>query len=588
MDPDLELAIAIAKAKKAKAAPKPAERDPETAMGRGLTALSDLTQGKEPQQTTGEWLYGNIIGDPNDGVQNAGETLGTWLNDMGKAAGAGAARGAAAIPGLPGTAGELFDAGVLKAGQAVGLFPEEWTAPKNALSAGSLIGYMSDATGGATDFKGETVPGRFAGTVAEFLPGAAAFGGASAGNLLRFGAVPGVASEAAGMATEGTKAEPWARAAAALLAPVALGAVGKLGAKIVSPHGGADPERLKLAQVLDDAGVPLTAGQRVGSEGLRRKEALAPSAQNFSEAQREAFTKAVLKTAGTDASRATPEVMAETAKRIGAVFDDVTQGIDIVPNNQTVAALTAAGDTYKALAPTTNQAPIIGQVVDAMTDAAAKGTSIPAATLKVWRSNLSKLTASADDATRAAASEALEAVDDAMEAALVAAGRGADVARLAEARGQWRNFLAIQRAATSAGESAAAGLLSPSAVRNAVVTQGRSAYAQGTRGDIADLARAGEGVMKQLPTSGTAENLRALMVGTPIASGFGALVGGATPVGAAAGAVLGAMAPTAMNALRMTRPAQAYLANQLLGAGPQILPSNALGLIPATTNALPR
>ena len=301
------------------------------------------------------------------------------------------------------------------------------------------------------------------------------------------------------------------------------------------------------------------------------------------ETQAEAFTKAALKTTGTDATRATPEVMKATADRIGSVFDDVVKGVDVTPDPQAVTALSQAVDTYKSLAPTSGQAPLIGNILKDTVKAARGGNTIPAATLKVWRSNLSKLTVSADDATRAAAVEALEAVDDMMATALNTAGRADDVARLAEARMQWRNFLAVQRAATGAGEGAAAGLVSPSALRNSVVGQGRSGYAQGTRGDIAELARAGEAVMKKLPTSGTAENIRAMLpsgVWGGIGAGGGAMTG--NPMLAMAGAAVGTMVPGALGALRMSGPMQAYLANQLVkptmtniarGAGISVLPA---------------
>ena len=65
--------------------------------------------------------------------------------------------------------------------------------------------------------------GKVAHSAGEFIPGAIAFGGG--GNLLtnavKYGVVPGVASEMAGQATEGTKFEPYARIGGALLAPVA-------------------------------------------------------------------------------------------------------------------------------------------------------------------------------------------------------------------------------------------------------------------------------------------------------------------------------------------------------------------------------
>ena len=71
-----------------------------------------------------------------------------------------------------------------------------------------------------------------------------------------------------------------------------------------------------------------------------------------------------------------------------------------------------------------------------------------------------------------------------------------------------RDLLALETAASRAGEGAANGILSPQAVRNAVVQQGRTAYVTGSR-DIGELARAAEGVIKPLPTT-TAGGVRGL------------------------------------------------------------------------------
>lgn len=566
-------------------------------MASGLAALSGMTQNptqaldaEQARRAEGRtWpaaIYDNIIGDPMDGVDSYGEKAGRFLNDAGKATGAGLARGTVGIAGLPGTVGDLFNQGMTAGGKAIGIIPEDWVAPSNSLSGASMTKAMSDLTGGATDYRGDSRAAKFAGTAAEFLPGAAAFGGMSPSNLLKYGIMPGVSSEAAGQLTEGSAMEPYARFAGALAGGILPDLLKKGAAKLISPYGGADPERLKLAAVLDDYGIPISAGQRVGSEALRRKESFTQGGQDLMETQAEAFTKAALKTTGTDATRATPEVMKATADRIGSVFDDVVKGVDVTPDPQAVTALSQAVDTYKSLAPTSGQAPLIGNILKDTVKAARGGNTIPAATLKVWRSNLSKLTVSADDATRAAAVEALEAVDDMMATALNTAGRADDVARLAEARMQWRNFLAVQRAATGAGEGAAAGLVSPSALRNSVVGQGRSGYAQGTRGDIADLARAGEAVMKKLPTSGTAENIRAMLpsgVWGGIGAGGGAMTG--NPMLAMIGAAAGTMVPGALGALRMSGPVQAYLANQILPRAATDIPKGtALSILPFLNN----
>lgn len=75
-----------------------------------------------------------------------------------------------------------------------------------------------------------TTVGRYAHTVGEFLPGIMAPGQSLARNALLYAALPGVASEAAGQATEGTSAEPYARLAAALAAPATPSVLSKANA----------------------------------------------------------------------------------------------------------------------------------------------------------------------------------------------------------------------------------------------------------------------------------------------------------------------------------------------------------------------
>lgn len=578
MTPEQQRAIALAAARRRRA-----EAEQQGAQAAPVQ--------QEPQaQPYEQQIVGGVVMPPPVEMQQPGDAP-TWgvrdyvragsdaAFDIVGAGAAGVGRGVMGLAGLPGTINDLAQSGVSAGLGAVGIDPG--VTPKSALSTAALTQAASEATGGASDYRGDSRAARFAGTVGEFLPGAALFGGTGAGNLIRYGAVPGVASEAAGQLTEGTAVEPYARVAAALLAAPLANAAEKGVRKLISPHGGADAGRLDLARVLDDHGVEISAGQRVGSESLRRKEGLTEAGRRLNDTQKEALTAAAMKTAGSDASRATPEALRETAQRIGRDFDDAVAGLTIRPSAKDIADISAAADVYRSLAPSGSRAPLIDSIAEAMVVGQQGG--IPAKAAGTWRSQLSKLTTSPDPATREAAVQALDVLDNSMAAALQAAGRADDVAKLATAREQWRNFLAIQKAASGAGEKTALGVLSPSALRSAVASQGRNAYAQGRRGDLGLLSRAGEAVMKDLPTSGTAENLRAM--GIPTAGWMGAggasgsMLGGAP--GAAIGAIAGSMAPQALGALRMSKPVQAYLANQLAGSGPAVLGRGAFSPVAA-------
>jgi len=544
--------------------PVPQENGPGVG---GPTAMRELTdQGILPRR----FVAGDASGQGGTG------------SDVAKSFGSGLLRGGAALVDLPGQAMNAAG-GVVQSGlEMVGFSPEVAASARRSygmmpMGTGTTAAQgMAVASGGASEYQPKTTAGEYASTVGEFLPGAA-LGGGGIGGVIKYGVAPALASEAAGQATKGTKAEPYARLAAAIATPLGINALNKAGRAIVSPNGGVDPERLKMAQVLDDFGVPMTAGQRTGSVGLRKAEGGTSRGQAVMDEQADAFTAAALKVVGTDATRATPEALEATAQRIGKDFDAVMAGVDVTPDAAVLGDLATALATYRSLAPKNTNVPLLGNINREMVQAFRSGNPIPAGTLGTWRSSLSKLTANPDTATRDAAVAALDAIDNAMNTALVGLGRADDVAKLATARSQWRNFLAIQKAASRAGENMALGIISPSSLRNELTNQGRAAMARGRRGDLGALARAGEAVIKPLPavSAGGVRNI----------PGMSAMLGGAggAAVGGPVGAIAGMLAPAAINAARMTRPMQNYLSNQLVAPGGPVFAPNALSIIPGLT-----
>jgi hypothetical protein len=422
--------------------------------------------------------------------------------------------------------------------------------PKTAIAAEIAGAVASPASAALAPAKGATLAANV---------GRGAASGAAAGSIYGFGTGEGGVAERMESAIRGGLGG--AIIGGAL--PAAGAAIGAGLQRLVSPNAGADEVRLGLAKVLDDFGVPITAGQRTGSKASMYREGATSGGKRIAGEQAEAFTAAALKTAGIEAKRATPDVLDDAATRIGAVFDDVTRGVDVTPAPSNLTALASAVETYKSLAPTGQQAPLVSEMFKAVTNAFRGGNSIPASTVNTWRSRLSKLTTSADAATREAASSALETVDDMLTASLNAAGRADDVARLATARGQWRNFLAIQKAAVREGD----GLLSPARLRATVIGQGEAAFARGKRGDLGALARAGGEVMEALPDSGTAQRWFANVPGgAPAILGAlgasGASTAGLGPLGVLGAGLASAALPAVGGAIRMSRPVQAYLGNQ--------------------------
>lgn len=487
--------------------------------------------------------------------QPAAEQPSTF-GDVARSFASGAARGAMELVGLPATIGQI----PMQLAQSVGLIPEDQDV--RSMLAGSRIREgASELTGGATEYRPETTAGEYARTVGEFLPGLITPGGAAT-RVIGGVVAPAIGSETAGQAARALGAsetgEGIARLAGAL-SPMALSSIGR---RVISPAGGVRPERLQYAETLEQAGVPLTAGQRTGSSTIMAAEdALSPS-----EPQIEAFTRAVMRSIGSNADTASASALDEAATRIGGVFDDVARGVDATPDVGTLQVFDDIADTYRQLAPTTGRAPIIDNIANALENAIQSGSRISGNTLQTWRSRLSSLTRSNDPATRQVAIDALEMVDDMVSQSLRNAGRAEDVARLGQARQQYRDFLAVERAAQQGSAGARMGLLSPQSIEGALMRQSGRQFVRGQRGDIGSLAAAGGAIMRPAPN--------VLPGGVRVIQGAGRAAGAGIGFGAGGplGAVIGAASPEIVRGLARTRAGQAYLGNQLLGpsVGPRL------------------
>lgn len=161
---------------------------------------------------------------PTGEPQTATNDDGSMVGDLIRSGASGLANGALDLVGLPGTIQNAFDQSFSKiTGDVASLWGGKGVPapPPSPLSGAGLREIASKASSGATDYQPQTTPGKYAQTVGEFVPGAALGGGNLLTNVVKYGVIPGVASEGAGQLTEGTKLEPYARVGGALLAPVA-------------------------------------------------------------------------------------------------------------------------------------------------------------------------------------------------------------------------------------------------------------------------------------------------------------------------------------------------------------------------------
>lgn len=489
----------------------------------------------------------------------------------------GIARGAADLVGLPGTLSDLMKSGgtwLTRSAYeaATGEEPEVGTffgGPDPALmeKVGAYSPFsgtkaregLSAVTGGASEYEPKTTAGEYAGNVGEFLPGAAAFGGLSPSNLVKFGVVPGLASEGAGQATEGTAAEPYARVAAALLAPVALSAAGRA----ITPFR-VSPERAAAADVLRREGVRPTAGQLTGNRNLKAMESELGGGTTAAllDDQAAAFTDAAMRRAGGQ-GLATPENMTAINDRLSTGFRDISARNTLQSDPQIGQGIGQTLNRYERVLPTEQREIVRNLADDIIQRFNTGGGRMSGTDYQTIRSRLTKTAHKARNSDTEFA-DAIRGLRNTLDDGMSRSVTPEDAAEWARLREEYGNMKVLEKAATGAGENAALGSISPAKLRQAAVS-GRSGQYARAEGDFDELARAGESLLKPLPDSGTPVRLNARTLGGIMGAGgagTGAIMGG--PGGAALGAIAGVLAPAIAGRGLMSHPVQAYLANQLL------------------------
>lgn len=495
-----------------------------------------------PERSLGQTIYENVIGSGE--VDSPGERLGQAIQETGRAFFPGLARGAAELVGLPGTIGELADVGMEK----IGLIPEGGAElARSPLSGRGIRKVLGQVTGGATEYKSEDTIPRIAGTVGEFIGGGA--GG-------RAGLLGGGASELAGMATEGTPYEPYAR--------VGAGIVGSMiGAP--RPAFAGDDEAARMANLLEAEGVrDISVGQAKGSQPLMRAEGMLQATPQ----QIDDFTAATMRQLGSPEKLATPTNLRAVEQSLVKQMDDAVAGVSITPSQSVASEAMRVGADYIERVPAGSLTPRIKGIANQIKSLSASNKPVPLSRLREWRSDVGKLSVSPDAATREAAHGLRTVIDDMTDTALTAAGRSDDIARLAQARSSYRNYVGVRDAATRAG--AERGTLSPAALNQSVIrSQGREAYATGRTTPMADFTRAGAATLRPAPAVSPG-GARSISEALPMASGAifggGALQAGIDPMMAAGIAAGGALAPSAAQGLMRSGPVQSVLRNPLQAA----------------------
>jgi hypothetical protein len=433
----------------------------------------------------------------------------------------------------------------------------------------------------AAGYDPKTTIGKLAKGGAEFVPGALlAPGGlaARAANAVRGGVIPGVTSEAAGEAAEGSGHETAARVVGALVGGKIGPAVTNLPGRFVSPLP-IPPERAGLVKLLQGEDIPLTAGQQTGNKPLQWAESILSDmpfaggkAQAIQRAQGQRFTQTALSRAGIDADSlrqaglndvpdpllATPEVLRTGRAALGKRFEDLSARNTLQMDQQFGQDIGKSLGEYQRLVNATKQAPGVADTAsDLLTKAVANGT-IPGDEYQAMRSRFSK-TADRLSVSDAQQADAYRGMRDALDNAMERSVNPGDKGEWGEIRNKYANLKVLESAANKPGEEGALGYVSPARLRTAVADARDAGYSLG-KGDLAPLARAGVGAMTPLPNSGTAprsyyQHLTQL-AGMAAGGTFGGVPGAGEGLAAAVGG------PALVGRTLMSRPAQAYFANQ--------------------------
>lgn len=353
----------------------------------------------------------------------------------------------------------------------------------------------------------------------------------------------GLGSEAAGQATEGTKYEPYARAAGAFAGPVAVNAA----RRAITPFPASD-ERMGLVKDLSDRGVTsLTAGEKTGSPTLQGLESKLGNtlgtgykAESIAEKGKEQFTKAVMADVGETGMATQPEL--QTAKnRIGGEFNRLSGANNLRADNQLIHDIIDTSKKYDAVLDA-NQKPIFDKLLGNIVDKAVQG-GMTGEEYQIARSQLGSK-ARGLQVTDPESAKAFKGLQRALDANMERGLSPADKIAWRKARDEYGRLKDIEGSVAKEGEKLVEGVVDPAAL-NRSISGGKDASAA-ARGQLpySKIARAGAGVMVE-PT-------RPLMQ-QPTLGGIAAALFN-VPAGHAI----------------MSGPGQKYLGNQLLRRAPRV------------------
>lgn len=424
------------------------------------------------------------------------------------------------VMALPGVVNDAIVGGINKGADALGLGPA-WhgqttaQALDTAMTAAGVpnaqpqngtervVGRMEQGMGGVLGGMG--VGGALAGT-----------GNATArsvGSMLTSQPGAQVAATAAGTGLGGVAHEagagPKTELAASLLgglSPLAVegtatAATGGLSRLLGTPSA----QTSRLAGLAQDAGIPLKASQVSESKVAKLVDSATgqvpfSGAQKFQASQQQAFNNAVGQTIGVNEKAITPEVFANAKKMIGNQFDTLAarNNMNITPDlvqkiNALRANVAATGNVEANTAIDNAFQRIVNQQ---------QNSQLPGDAYKSLFSELGRMAGTNANPDKAHfAGQLRDILAEGMDSSI----SPKDAQAWAKARAQYRDLKTIEPLMADA--AANGGNISPAKLMGRVTANksGKASVAQGTRGQLADLAAVGQRFLKEtIPDSGTA------------------------------------------------------------------------------------
>jgi hypothetical protein len=358
---------------------------------------------------------------------------------------------------------------------------------------------------------------------------------------------------------------PYAGLAASVVAPMAMGAVGRA-IRPIRPD--MDPERQRLIAAALHENIPLSAAQRTGSTPLKYLEGTfetLPITGGVEAAlrreQQTAINTAVMARTGQVANNAAPDTLNATRARIGGVFNDVSGRNTLNVTDDVRAGLRNLQQEMQTLYTNDQARPVVARIQQVLQHEG--GDTLPGAFYRRMDSELgSQIRNTNDGITRDGLTRLRQTLREAMDASI----SPADSEAWNTARRQYANYAVVRDAMSGAGEAAATGNIPPLQIQAALKRSvGRGGYSEG-RGDLNDLSRVAQAMLRPAPNSWTAG--RQMMINLLTGGGIGtaAASGGMVPAAVTAAMALGG--PRAVQAAYHSNAIQNYLINGIPGLAP--------------------